>query len=322
MMVILFWFALPQGTALASDITIAYHDPSLQPLSSRLASELASQGHRVSFERLSFEPGCEAHADRQAPPHVPFGRARIHLGRVPGSNDAACAAILYSTPGGVRQAQVTSSLNDVARFSIRVAEALNGLSTRVPPSEVRTEVGVPDTRCEGSKPRPPISLGASATGLLDVRHLSPLLGVGALAELPLTTDWDLQFDVAWMIRSLALEERSTELLARLAWTRLGVAFRVLPHPTELDVVAGIGASVTWVTANVEPPDVARADVAASVLFSAGGLFAYPSDAPVHGYVALRAMTLAPAIRFELPQGATAPFGTLLGESAIGVRASW
>lgn len=321
---VLLW--LVPGTALAADVTIAYYDSSLGPLSQRLSSELASEGYQVHLEGLPAEPGCESYVDDVPPARAGFERVRIHLGRVPGSQDAACAAILYSTPSGVRQAHATASITDVARFSIRVAEALNGLRTRILANvrELNAKAMTParDVSREADRARPRASLGASATALLDARHPSPLLGVGVLAKLPVTADWKLQFDSAWMIRSLSLEERNTQLEARLAWTRLGVALRILPDPTELDLVAGAGAAFTWVTARADSPDVGRAAVATSAMFSAGGLFAYPSDAAVHAYLALGATTIVPAVRFALPSGLTSPFGNLLGESAIGLRGRW
>jgi hypothetical protein len=226
----------------------------------------------------------------------------------------------------VSQAHVTASLNDVARFSIRVAEALNGLRTRTlagpPASEAVPDSAVRDAPNEDVPMRRTVALGAATTALVDVRHPSPMLGVLVLADLPLNLDWKVDVEAAWTVTSLAIEEGDTELEARVAWTRLGIAYRVLAGPAALDLGLKAGAALTWVTAQVELPDVARADVAASAVLSAGGAFSYPRDAPLHMYLALGATTFVPSIRFELPSGATSPFGELLGEAALGVRASW
>lgn len=324
-MVTLLWLAFSTRNALAFDVVIAYHDVLLEPLSQRLSSELGSEGHRARVEKLADEPGCASYTNTPAPTHTAFERVWIQLGRVTDSRDAGCAAISVPTSRGMRQAHVTASLNDVQRFAIQVAEALNGLSSRAPapaPNDPSVSAPKPDAPQELKTERPPLSLAASGIVLLDVRHPSPLIGVGLMAELPLSTDLDLQLETGWTISPLRLEGPDAELLARLAWARLGGALRLLPHPTELNLLVGAGAALTWVTARVEPPLVARADIAPSASLSAGVLFAYPSDSVLHGYAGLRASTLIPTIRFDLPSGPTSPFGALLAEGAIGVRASW
>jgi hypothetical protein len=321
----LLWFAMPD-IAFADPAVIAYHDARLEPLSARLTSELASEGYQTRLELLPFEPGCESYADGQASPVQGIEGVAIQLGRVSGSQDAACAAIAFATPSGTRQGRVTSSTNDVASFAIQIAEAINGLRARAlahAPQGEPPDTGVaPDPTPSSLTERFPVALGVAGTSLLDAAHPQPLFGVSVFAVLPLNLHWQVQFDTVWMLTPLSFEERDAELLARLMWTRLGIAFRLLPHPAELHIAAGAGSAVTWATARVAPPDTARADVATSAIFSVGGTLAYPSDSRVHVYGALRGSTLVPAIRLDLPSGPTSPFGQLPGEAAIGVRTSW
>jgi hypothetical protein len=97
---------------------------------------------------------------------------------------------------------------------------------------------------------------------------------------------------------------------------------VVSQPLSLKLTAGAGPAITWVTARVPSPDVARADVGTSAVFTLGSTLFYPSDALLQVGALVRASTLVPSLRFQLPSGPSSPFGGFVGEAGAVLRANW
>ncbi len=309
-----------RGWASEREALLAYHDPLLQPLIARLQSELTSDGYVVRVELSAAPLICESVAGGSATPSPNQEQVWVRVVPSPSAPSTGCAAITYWGVGAeARYTRVTASSSDPKRFAILVAEALNGLSTRpLPPGAPGRESATVMVPQAAPPAQSRSAVGAWSTLLLDATHPEPLFGVGLLGELPLSEALALHIDSFGTVTRLELEEADTSVRARFAWTRLSLALQLSRGPANLKLTAGAGPALSWASADVPPPDVARADVGASVLFAVGSTFTYPSNQPVQLGIALRASTLVPSVRLELPSGPSAPFGRLLGEASIGL----
>lgn len=319
--------------AVERQASVGFYDQSLEPVVMRLRYELASDGYSVRVEALQMDPDCSASAsDRSNAASAEVERVWIRVGRVKGDPNTGCAAVTYVRPGSeVRTAHITSPDGDINRFALTVAEALNGLSSQAPPRSGNVVAAPPVVAALAPVEQPASdilfrsSFGASAHLLLDAQHPQPLLALGILAELPLGSRLSLLLDNLWALTPLRLSEAQTELTARFTWTRVCLAVEVLgepENPLNWQLFGGGGPAFTWVTADVPPSAIARADVGTSMLFSVGSTVSVRGNAPVHAAFTLRASSLLPAVRFQMPSGPSSPFGHLVGEAGVALLADF
>src|SRR5690606_5802951 len=138
-----------------------------------------------------------------------------------------------------RQTAVTAARGDLERFTITIAEALNGLRASAPPAPTMPGTQGSTNGVEPENTQPEGLAGGSArqhafvaesSMLIDAEQSQPILALGARAELPLGASFDLLLDSLVTVAPLGLSEGRSELSAYLAWTRLGVRRELLREP--------------------------------------------------------------------------------------------
>ena len=316
------WASEPQ-------VLIAYDEPELRALATRIAWELTSDGYRADMEMQVPQANCSPLAPVYPDSGPAAERIWIRVDHTQASPPAWCAVITHSGhDSGMQQTRLDSASGDLKGFALAVAEAVNGLSSRAVSPQSTPAMAAPVSASNSVTQDAPThetdraAVGASATLLLDASHPQPLLALQAIGKLPLNDVLALQLDSLWTVTPLQLEEEAVQIEARLLWTRLSLAVEALREPVRLELLGGAGPAFTWATARVRPPEVARADVGTSAILTVGGAFTFRAASALQLGVLLRASTLLPAVRLQLPGGPSEPFGRLLGETGLGLFARW
>lgn len=308
-------------TAIAS---ISFQDPELEPISTRLVSELANAGYKVRVTPHTAPSPCSAAGAETGG----VERVQIALSFETPARQTVRATICHDSASGSEQTVVTESSVDVERFGVLVTEALNGLRARVPeapsnaPNSATPAPVTPRGQQESRVSMPGASLSVGPLLVVDPLLLEPLLGPSVATGLPMASKLSLSMDVFASLTPWQVNDNLVDVSTRLVWVRAGPRWQWAPGPVNVATSFSAGPALTWATASAAPPRVGKADVAVGIVASVYVGVEYPNDSNVFLVADARASTLVPRVRIQLASERSDAFGRLLLEALLGMGLRW
>lgn len=289
----------------------------LEPLLSRLESELTTGGYAVRVEPASATLTCAGGTNV----------AWVSIAPDPANRDFALATVCSRGATATTRAPRA----DPARFAVTAAEALNGLhatpianvprATAPRSSQRRAATVAPIASNENAlSRRDRIAISLAETLVLDPRGFPALWGSSLDAEWALASWFGLNFAVFVPISRAELSNSEADLHAGLAFARVGIAFREALGDFGLSSSLAAGPAWIWVRADANAPRVGGRASTLSALGSVGAELVYPGRGRVFALACGRATLLLPAARFVLPNEPAPTLGPALIEASLGVGA--
>ncbi|MFZ5890473.1 MAG: hypothetical protein ACOY0T_05335 [Myxococcota bacterium] len=307
----LVWFwgvALLTSTARANEpIAVKSAAAELEPLASRVALELTSDGYTVKVETAEAPAQCEASST-----------AWVSLARDASDNSVVAIVCFDGSSVATRGSQAEPS-----RFAVTIAEALNGLRAAPAPAP-QAAAASPDVRdtlsrpAANSPPKARRTVSLAETLLIEPLGFPVLWGSSLDAEFSTGTHSSIVCGGFFPISRAELSNSQAELRVGMAFVRVGAALRYSLGEFALSGSFVAGPALTWVSATATAPREGGSASAVSLLSGVGAQLVYPERSPIFALALARASLLLPGIRFALPNEAPHSLGPALLEASLGV----
>lgn len=320
--------------AQASSVVVSHEAEDQRELVERLSWELRSEGYDVKVAAPGPTP-CETGGGAEQGAWGAQEQSWIRLMRdVAGVNRIRALICHRSSRGLLVRATSTGVLSNSPEFAVLLAEALNGVRTRVTTqpqaapraqrSRGRAQIG-PSARPELQPPRrvaPGRNVASGLTIAGEPPDLFVVAGPSISMSLDLSPSWSLGLETFWPLRDATIDVPGGSLSTRFAWARLGPGVHVPAGPVMLAGAVLVGPTLVWTRAAVAPPDVGAADFAAGALVSLRASCEFPRSSRVFSYAAGGVSQSLPRFRIETGAERSASLGELLLEGSIGLGVRW
>lgn len=301
-----------QGSA-GEVVSVLSSGAELEPLLSRLESELTTGGYTVRVELATMQPACTSGSNE----------AWVSIAVDPENSEFALATVCSrgatATTRGPRA--------DPARFAVTAAEALNGLhaapiASAPRPSEPQNAAAIAPLAPthDLAVRRGRVAFSLAETLVLDPRGFPALWGTSLDAEWTFASRFALLLGGFVPISRAELSSAEADLHAGVAFARAGVSYREELGEFGLSGSLTAGPAWIWVSADANAPRVGGRASTVSALGSVGAELTYPARGRVFALARCRATLLLPAGRFILPNEPSRTLGPALIEVSLGIGA--
>jgi hypothetical protein len=288
----------------------------LEPLTSRLTSELAGDGYATRLEAFDGALICGADDSVEQ-------TAWVSLALDAERGNSVVATVCYRGT----MLLIRGSRSEPARFAVTVAEALNGLRSgpllvgargdATSPSSVRARLDAASkTRVDSFGERAAFEI--AETLLVDPKGFPLLWGGSLAADWRATAHVGLVCDAFITVSRARFSSAEVDVRGRTSFVRLGPALWQNVGPFALKAAIVAGPALTWSNVHAVAPRAGGTAAAPSAIGSLGVELTYPAQgrlfAAAHGRVSL----LLPAIRFAVPPDSAHTLGPALFETSIGI----
>lgn len=315
---------LPVGAASAEEspaVVIAYEDPALERVATRLQAELKSAGRGPVFlERRVPLGSCTSRAPRDGS----AGQVGIVLRS---EENEAVSAEICARPRSNQLTVVTARgrIDERADFSIVVTEALHGVlispQTRAQSvGEVEPPNDTPDSEKEAEQSARsfPGSLAIEPRLSLDVPTGGAWVGLTPTLRVPLGGGLHFGAEMFLGLDPIDYSDAQIELESHLVWARFGLSGAKPLGPVLLAWQIAAGPYSNRATAEAVPPREGGSDGTFGAIVHAGALAELPARGRFFVRSSIGASTLVPRLRYQMSDDVTPEVGQLLLEGGLGV----